>query len=85
MLVTPGGKYSILDSFSYADFLRFYYVASNTKFIENDCQPEESSNELIEDIHNIDLTYPEVIPLMLSKEKLKCREVPYALQFCVPN
>ena len=49
-----GGKYSILDSFYYPDFFRFYYVASNTKFTENDYQPEELSNELIEDIHNID-------------------------------
>ena len=80
-----GGKYSILDPFCYADFLRFYYVASNTKFTENDYQPEELSYELIEDIHNIDHIYPKVIPLMSSKEKLKCRKVSYVLQFYVPN
>ena len=72
-----GGKYSILDSFCYAEFL---------KFTENDdYQPEELSNELIEDIHNIDHIYPKVIPLMPSKEKLKCQKVPYVLQFYVPN
>ena len=55
------GKYSILDSFSYAEFLRFYYVASNTKFTDNDYQTEELSNKLIEDIHNIDHIYTKLI------------------------
>ena len=76
-----GGKYSILDSFCYAEFLRFYYVGSNAKLTENDYQFEELSNELIEDIHNIDQIYPKVIPLMSSKEKLKCGKVSYVLQF----
>ena len=40
---------------------------------------------LIEDIHNIDHIYPKVIPLMSPKKKLKCRKVPYAFQFYVPN
>ena len=62
---------------------RFYYVASNTKFTENDYQPQELRNELIEDSHNIDHIYPKVIPLMSSKEKLKCRKVLYDLQFYV--
>ena len=84
-VASRGGKYSILDSFCYAEFLRFYYVASNTTSNENDYQPEELSNELIENIHNIDHIYPKVIPLMSSKEKLKCRKVPYVLQFYVPN
>ena len=80
-----GGKHSILDSFCYAEFLRFYYVASNTKSTENEYQPEELSNELIEYIHNIDHIYPKVIPLMSSREKLKCQKVPYVLQFYVPD
>ena len=80
-----GGKYSIIDSFCYAEFLRFYYVASNTKFTETDYQPEGLGNELIGDIHSIDHIYPKVIPLMSSKEKLKCRKVPHILQFYVPN
>ena len=33
-----GGKYSILDSFCYAEFLRFY--SSNTKFTEKAYQSE---------------------------------------------
>ena len=70
------GKYLILDSFCYAEFSRFYQVASKTKFTENDYQPEELSNELIKDIHNIDHVYPTLTPLMSSKEKLKCPKVP---------
>ena len=66
-------------------FLRFYYVASNTKFTENEFQSEELNNELIEDIHIIDHIHPKVIPLMSFNEKLKCRKVPYVLQFYVPN
>ena len=80
-----GREYLILDSLCFVEFLRFCYVASNTKFTENDYQPEELSNELIEYIHNIDHIYPKVIPLMSSKEKLKCHKGPYFLQFYVPN
>ena len=64
---------------------RFYYVEIYVKFTENDYQPQELRNELIEDSHNIDHIYPKVIPLMSSKEKLKCRKVSYVLQFYVPN
>ena len=35
------GKCLHLNSFCYADFLRFYYLAPNAKFKENDYQPEE--------------------------------------------
>ena len=59
-----GGKGSILDSFCYAEYLRFYYLASKTKLAHNDYQPEELSNELIEHIHNIEHIYSKVIPLM---------------------
>ena len=70
-IISFGGKYLILDSFCYAEFLRFFYIVSNTKFTDNDCQPEEPSNELTEDIHNIDHIYPKKFPLMSCKEKLK--------------
>ena len=79
-----GGKYLLLNSFCYAEFLRFYYLAPNAKFKENDYQPEELVDELMEDIHNIDHIYPKVIPLS-SKEKLKCRKILFVLQFYVPN
>ena len=79
------GKYSLLNSFCYAEFLRFYYLAPNAKFKENDYQPEELVDELMEDIPNIDHIYPNVIPLMSSKEKLKCGKILFVVQFYVPN
>ena len=39
----------------------------------------------MEEIDNIDHIYPKVIPLMSSKEKLKCQKIPFVLQFYVPN
>ena len=42
-------------------------------------------DELMEDIPNIDHIYPNVIPLMPSKEKLKCGKISFVLQFYVPN
>ena len=80
-----GGKYSLLNSVCYAEFLGFYYLAPNTKFKEYDYQPEELVDELMEDIHNIDHIYPKVIPLMSSKEKVKCRKILFVLQFYIPN
>ena len=53
-ITSLGGKYLIPDSFCYAELLRLYYIASNTKFTDNEYQPEELSNELTVDIHNID-------------------------------
>ena len=53
--------------------------------MENDYRPEKLSNELTEDIRNIDQIYPKVIPQMSSKKKVKCRNVPYVLEFHVPN
>ena len=84
-IISFGGKYLILDSFCYAEFLRFFYIVSNTKFTDNDCQPEEPSNELTEDIHNTDHIYPKKFPLMSYKEKLKFSIVPHVFQFCLAN
>ena len=84
-IISFGGKYLTLDSFCSAEFLRFFYIASNTKFTDNDCQPEEPSNELTEDIPNIDYIYPKKFPLMSYKEKLKFSKVPYVFQFCFAN
>ena len=59
-----GGRYSLLNYFCYAEIIRFYYLAPNAKSNENDYQPEELVDELIENIHNIDHICPKVIPLM---------------------
>ena len=49
------------------------------KPIENDCQPEVLPDEILE------INHPRSIPLMYSKEKLKCRKVPAILRFHSPN
>ena len=40
-----GGKYSVLDSFCFAEFLRNYYLAPS-KSKDNDCQPEILVDEI---------------------------------------
>ena len=80
--IFANGIYSGLDQFCYAEFLRYYYLAP--KPIENDCQPEVLPDEILEINHDA-LMYPMSIPLMYSKEKLKCRKVPAILRFHSPN
>ena len=63
------GKYAILDSFCFAEFLRYYCLAP--KGIENDCQPEKLDDQVTEVIH-ADSGYPKLISLMSSPDKLKC-------------
>ena len=76
------GIYSVLDQFCYAEFLRYYYLSP--KPIENGSQPEEFPDKVLERNHDA-LRYPRCIPLMSSKEKLKCRKVPAILRFHSPN
>ena len=38
---------------------------------ENDYQPQELKDEVVEENHNSQNDYPKAIPIMLSKEKLK--------------
>ena len=54
------------------------------KPIENDSQPEEFPDKVLERNHDA-LRYSRCIPLMSSKEKLKCRKVPAILRFHSPN
>ena len=75
------GKYAILDSLCYAQFLANYYLDSKKKTDEeNDYQPE-ILEELINDIS----TLPNSVPLMSSKDKLKLRKTRCVLRFHVPN
>ena len=68
------GKYSILDSFCYASFLAHYYLLpKNHADSENDSQPTVLEESLLESNHNA-CNYPSTIPLMNSKEKLRCRQ-----------
>ena len=78
------GKYSIVDSFCFAEFLRYYYLAP-FKSKDNDYQPEILQDDLVEHNHVLGNNYPTQIPMMSSNEKLKCRKVPYVLKYYVPN
>ena len=75
------GRYFVLDSFCFAQFLR-YYSLKHTEI--NDCQPNELTDDLIESNHPL-INYPKTIPLMNSSEKLNCRKVPLVLKYYEPN
>jgi len=62
--------------------LAFYVLDSNSKFIEeNDSQPEVLLDDSTESLSS----YPKSIPLMLSKEKMKRRNVRKVLRYHTPN
>lgn len=69
-----GGKYS---TFCYAEFSRYHYITSNTVG-ENDHQLK---TEVQEENHKSQNFYPKIIPMMSSKEKLKCQKIPLVLQY----
>ena len=77
-------KFTVLDAFCLAEFSRYYYLPSNPKYTENDYQPKELHDEIVEDISNSDYLYPKDIKL-LSNEKMKCCKTPYVLQYYIPN
>ena len=79
-----GGKFEVLGTLSFAEFSRYYDSPSNPKCKENDYQLEELDDESISGMSNIGYTYPKQIKL-LSNEKLKCRKMPYVLQYYLPN
>ena len=62
--------------------MRYYYIISNTE-IENDFQPQELKDEVVEENGYSQNDYPKVILMILSKEKLKCRKIPLMLQYRV--
>ena len=76
------GHYAVLNDYCSAEFLRYYYLAPHIK--ENDWQPVELSDEILEN-NFPDQVYPPVIPLMSSKDKLKCRKVPSVFRFVTPK
>ena len=65
-------------------YLCFTQNQGKTKDLENDCQPVILDDELLE-THNKYFNYPKEIPLMSSKEKLKCRKVKAVLRYYQPN
>ena len=66
------GKYSVMNNMCYAEFLAYYYLDLLIKDQENDNQQIVLSGEFMEE--NSAFPFPSVIPLMSSKEKLKCRK-----------
>ena len=83
-LTSSSGKFAVLDAFCFAEFSWYHYLPSNPKHKENDYQPEELDDEIVEDISNSDYLYAKDIKL-LSNEKMKCRKRSYVLQYYVPN
>ena len=52
---------------------------------ENDYQQEQLTDHFIQENLTLQHNYPNVVPLMSSKEKLKCRKTPVVLQYYEPN
>ena len=77
-----GGKYSTIDAMCFAEFLLYY--KKSIKDIECDCQPIVLDIELMKSKYP-KFSYPKVIPLMTSKEKLKCRNVKKDLRYHQPS
>ena len=72
----------IFEHLCYALFIKRYQLT--TKPTENDLQPEELIDKLIETNHPISSSYPEVLVLS-SSEKLHYRKVELVLWYHVPN
>ena len=68
------GKFATLNSLCYAEFLRYYYVSTISN--ENDWQPVELTDSMLETNLAVTSHYSSAIPLLSSTEKLKCRKVP---------
>ena len=72
-------KPALISSLCYVEFLRYYFVFTISN--ENDWQPVEHTNDMLET--NIAVTghYPPVFPLMSSPDKLKCQIVSSVLRY----
>ena len=77
------GKFRCVSEMCYAEFLRFYTM-KHKECPDNDCQPDELEDDLIETNHPNSL-YPKEIPLMSSDTVLRCRKVPLVLRLYEPN
>ena len=78
-------KFAVIDSQCFAKFLAFYCFHSKSKSeLHNDTEPVLLDNRLMETNH-LDPWLLKTIPLMSSKEKLKCKEVKVVLWYYMPN
>ena len=80
------GKYEMCDNFCLAQFWANYRVESKDNYDEivNDCQPVVLNENVIEENHESN-QLPKTVPLMSSKEVLKCRKVQKVLRYFTPN
>ena len=76
------GKYAVLESLCFSEFLSYYYVESKINETSNcnDSQPVVLNNEVVEGNYN-SYIYPKSVPLMSSNEKLKGRTVRDILRY----
>ena len=78
-------KYSVLDQMCLSEFFSYCYVAPKSLSpFENDSQPVELGDALIETNHS-KCSLPDNIPLISSKEKLKYRKVKAVLRYHQSN
>ena len=75
---------TVLNQLCYASFVKNYQLLP--KQMVNDSQPNELSDEVIEENHSLtnSNSYPKNITLSTG-EKLRCRKVEFALRYHVPN
>ena len=80
-----GGKYAALDDFCFAEFSAYYTLdSSKPNESGSDYQPDELQDNFVA-VNHKENGFPEVIKLMKSKEKLRCRKVRKVLRYHVPN
>ena len=80
-----GGKYGAVAFICFADFLANYYLMPRPNVdLLNDNQPDILVEDLIQTATETS-NFPAVLPLMSSKEKLKCRKTKVVLRYHVPN
>ena len=75
------GRYRVLNNMCYAEFLAYYVLETKSNNEENDFQP----TILCDDDLTSDCVYPRIIPLMTSKDKMRCRKVKKVLRYFNPN
>ena len=76
------GSYGCKNLICYAEFLHYYYLAA--KLQDNDWQPVELSDDLVEN-NFLNKIYPPIIPLMTCNYKLECRKVTFVSLLFTPN
>ena len=80
------GKYSILDSFCFAEFTAHYSLIYKPKEAN---EGEEYQADLLPDslteVNHENLNYPKIIKLMSSNKRMQCRKVHRLFRYHIPN